>query len=48
MTPAPEGRMRFAGDELMHEFSADDFYLQKVEVLGRYLTPCNIAGVCPL
>lgn len=35
-----KGRMRVAGDELMHVFSADDFYLQNVEVLGMYLTPC--------
>lgn len=36
MTPTPEGRMRVAGDEHMHEFSANDFYFQKVEVLGMY------------
>lgn len=39
MTPTPEGRMRVAGGEHMHEFSVDDFYFQKVEVLGMYLTP---------
>lgn len=39
MAPISEGRMRVAGDELKHVFSADEFYLQNVEVLGMYLTP---------
>lgn len=40
MRPTPKGRMRVAGDEHMNEFSADDFYFQKVEALGMYLTRC--------
>lgn len=39
MPPIPEGRIRAAGDELTHEFSPDDFYLQKVKPWGCISIP---------
>jgi len=46
MPPTPEGRMSSAGDKLVHEFSADDFCSQTVEVLGYENAPRRASYLC--